>query len=116
MLGLPGQAVAQQASSVPQATNAFPQAAVNASPQEDQLDVVDGGVSLFPGDSLLDELRQRLNRVPSAFPNAAEISVVNLDLNANQLSMTITFHAADRVVAPIPGHFPDWSPTKVAKW
>lgn len=113
MLGLPGQAVAQQASSVPQATNAFPQAAVNASPQEDQLDVGDGGVSLFPSDSLLDELRQRLNRVPSAFPNAAEISVVNLDLNANQLSMTITFHTADRVVAPIPGHFPDWSPTKV---
>lgn len=73
------------------------------------------GVSLgrFPSQALLDELRQRLNEAPSAFPNAAELAAVDLELAAGRLKMDLTFHIAHRVAVPIPGRFPEWSPISV---
>lgn len=70
-------------------------------------------VNSFPSQQLLDELRDRLNRVPSAYPNAAELDTIDLELKSTQLSMVLTYHAADRVAVPIPGRFPDWSPISV---
>ena len=69
--------------------------------------------SPFPSEQLLSELRDRLNRVPSAYPYAAELVFVDLELKATQLTMVLTYHAAERVAVPIPGRFPDWSPVSV---
>ncbi len=73
----------------------------------------ESGFTAFPDSALLDDLRERLNKAPSAFPATAEISAVNLELRERQLKMVITYHTAEQVVVPVPGRFPAWSPISI---
>ena len=66
-----------------------------------------------PSMALLSELRERLTQTPDAFPGAAEIPYGELELQGSSLLMTLTIHAADQVVVPLPGRFPEWSPLQV---
>ncbi|MGB6041578.1 MAG: hypothetical protein WBF93_00350, partial [Pirellulales bacterium] len=67
----------------------------------------------FPDKQMLDTLRQRLLEPSDAFPHAAEIPSVDLNLNQNKIVMTAEVHAALRVAVPLPGRLPAWSPLSV---
>jgi hypothetical protein len=67
----------------------------------------------FPDKALLDALRERLLTPSEAFPNAADITSLDLKLQDNVLSMKLEVHAAEDVAIPIPGKFPVWSPRSV---
>ena len=114
-VGLSGQADAQQPPGIDLSANqAFePQNRVNPASEIGSALGNAPQFDLFPSQALLDELRQRLNEVPSAFPHAAELAAVNLELGSGILKMDLTFHVAHRVAVPIPGRFPDWSPMSV---
>lgn len=66
-----------------------------------------------PESSILDKLRERLLRVPDAFPHAADIPSVTLTLNQNKVITDAEVHAAVRTAVPLPGKLPSWSPLNV---
>ncbi len=67
----------------------------------------------IPEQEMLEELRQRLLETSDAFPNAAEIPSVDLNVTGNQVEMGVTVHAAADVAVPLPGRLPAWSPVSV---
>ncbi len=67
----------------------------------------------IPDAALLEKLRERLLAVPDAFPNAADIPLVELSLTGSRLVMEVEVHAAVRTAVPMPGRLPAWSPVKV---
>ncbi len=67
----------------------------------------------FPPPVLLNQLRERLLQVPDAFPNAAEIPHVKLQLADRQLSLEVRIHAGAETAVPLPGKLPAWSPVSV---
>ena len=82
--------------------------------------VVCGGLGLTPAVSaqipdpeMLNTLRQRLLEPSDAYPHAAEISSVQLRLDAGRMQMEAEIHAAIAVAVPLPGRLPAWSPVSV---
>jgi hypothetical protein len=69
-----------------------------------------GGI---PDAVTLGKLRERLLAVPDAFPNAADIPSVELNLSGRRLVMDVEVHTAVRTAVPMPGRLPAWSPVKV---
>lgn len=69
--------------------------------------------SEIPPAASLDDLRQHLLRVPDAFPGAAEIPRVKLQLADRQLALDVTIHAGAETAVPLPGKLPSWSPVSV---
>lgn len=67
----------------------------------------------FPDAEMLKALRERLLEVPDAYPSAAEIPSVSLQLRDRRITMDAEVHAAVRVAVPLPGRLPDWSPVAV---
>lgn len=67
----------------------------------------------FPDAKMLSTLRERLLEVPDAYPNAAEIPSVSLQLRDRRISLDAEIHTAIRVAVPLPGRLPDWSPLSV---
>lgn len=67
----------------------------------------------FPDANMLKTLRERLLEVPDAYPNAAEIPHVSLQLRDRRIMLDAEVHAAIRVAVPIPAHLPDWSPLSI---
>jgi len=67
----------------------------------------------FPPQVLLDQLRESLLKVPDAFPGAAEIPHVKLQLSDRQLSLEARIHAGAETAVPLPGRLPAWSPVSV---
>lgn len=67
----------------------------------------------FPDAAMLDTLRERLLTPSEAYPNAADITSLDLKLQDNVLTMKLEVHAAEDVAIPIPGKFPVWSPRSV---
>ncbi len=67
----------------------------------------------IPDAGMLETLRQRLLEPSDAFPNAAEIPAVTLNLDGNRISMDVEIHAALDVAVPLPGRVPVWSPVSV---
>jgi hypothetical protein len=67
----------------------------------------------FPPPVLLDQLREHLLKVPDAFPNAAEIPHVKLQLTDRLLSLEARIHAGAETAVPLPGRLPAWSPVSV---
>ncbi|HPA17721.1 MAG TPA: hypothetical protein PLU30_08225 [Verrucomicrobiae bacterium] len=67
----------------------------------------------FPNAETLKTLRERLLEVPDAYPNAAEIPSVSLQLRDRRITIEAEIHSAIRVAVPLPGRLPDWSPVTV---
>ncbi len=67
----------------------------------------------FPTPEMLNTLRERLTETSDAFPNAADIPLVDLKIAENKLTMEATVHAAVEVAVPLPGRLPSWSPLTV---
>ncbi|MFT5523835.1 MAG: hypothetical protein ACI9G1_002053 [Pirellulaceae bacterium] len=68
----------------------------------------------IPDQQMLETLRVRLLEPSDAFPQAAEISNVDLSLKEGAISMTAEIHAAIEVAVPLPGRLPSWSPLTVS--
>ena len=68
----------------------------------------------IPDKETLEALRSRLLEVPDAFPRAAEIPSVELNVENDTVTMQAEVHAALRVAVPLPGKLPTWSPVSVS--
>ncbi len=69
----------------------------------------------IPDAATLDQLRERLLKAPDAFPRAADIAAVRVQLRDGRIEMQAEIHAAvDGVAVPLPGRLPGWSPVSVA--
>ena len=67
----------------------------------------------IPDRDTLETLRQRLLETSDAYPNAADIAFVSLQLNDRRLIMDAEVHAAIMTAVPLPGQFASWSPISV---
>jgi len=67
----------------------------------------------FPEKDLLESMRQRLTETSDAYPTAADIPIVMLNLNERKLVMDMEIHTATRTAVPLPGRLPTWSPVSV---
>jgi len=67
----------------------------------------------FPDEAMLKDLRTRLLEPSDAYPNAADIPTVQLNVADNRLVMQAEIHAALSVAVPLPGRLPSWSPLSV---
>ena len=69
--------------------------------------------SPFPDPALLNQLRDRLLKIPDAFPHAAEIPDVTLTIDGRHVTIDAEIHAAVTTAVPLPGRLPAWSPLSV---
>ncbi len=67
----------------------------------------------LPDPALLETLRQRLTETSDAFPTAADISHLEISLEARKLTMLAEIHIATTAAVPLPGNLPAWSPLSV---
>ncbi len=67
----------------------------------------------WPDTETLNTLRDRLLEPSDAYPHAAEIAFVELEVADGNLSMSAEVHAAIQVAVPLPGKLPSWSPVSV---
>ncbi len=67
----------------------------------------------LPDTQTLNQLRERLLEKSDAYPQAAEIASVMLQVKDGRISMTAEVHAAIPVAVPLPGKLPSWSPLSV---
>ncbi|GAB4245128.1 MAG: hypothetical protein OHK005_10330 [Candidatus Methylacidiphilales bacterium] len=67
----------------------------------------------FPDSQLLEQLKTRLLQVPDAFPEAASIAEVSIELRENRLVIESEIHAAVACAVPLPGRLPSWSPVSI---
>ncbi|HNQ87261.1 MAG TPA: hypothetical protein PKM73_01355 [Verrucomicrobiota bacterium] len=66
-----------------------------------------------PDKEMLNTLRDRLLETADAYPHAADIAAVDLNVTGGRISMTAEIHAALPVAVPLPGRLPSWSPVSV---
>jgi hypothetical protein len=64
----------------------------------------------IPDKTMLDTLRQRLLETSDAFPHAADIPLVSVNLRERHLVIDAEIHTAAAVSVPVPGRLPSWSP------
>jgi len=67
----------------------------------------------LPDRELLTTLRDRLLETSDAYPNAADIPSVDLNVSDGRIAMNTEIHAAVQVAVPLPGKLPSWSPLSV---
>ena len=67
----------------------------------------------IPDQATLDKLRERLLEVSDAYPNAADIPSVKLEIQERRIRMSAEIHTALRTAVPLPGRLPTWSPVSV---
>jgi hypothetical protein len=70
--------------------------------------------AVFPPESLLEELRERLLEPPDCLPRCAEIARASLTVGDGALRLTLAVDAQEPVALPIPGTTEGWSPTALA--
>ncbi len=66
-----------------------------------------------PDKETLQLLRDRLLTPSDAYPNAAQIPSMKLEVEESKLHMEAEVHAAFDVAVPVPGRVPTWSPLTV---
>lgn len=66
-----------------------------------------------PDKETLNTLRERLLETSDAYPRAAEIPTVDLNVTDGRISMAVEVHATAQVAVPLPGKLPSWSPVSV---
>jgi hypothetical protein len=71
------------------------------------------GWSQIPSDKMLQTLRERLLVPSEAYPRAAEIPSMSLNLDEEKIVVDAEVHAAIDVAIPVPGKLPAWSPLSV---
>jgi hypothetical protein len=76
-------------------------------------DAAIGGGTVFPDQTTLRKLRERLLEVSDAYPTAADIPSVTLALTNRKIIIDAEVHAAIRTAVPFPGKLPAWSPLSV---
>lgn len=69
----------------------------------------------FPDPQLLEQLRERLTKPSDAFPQAADIANLDINIQDNRITLKLEVHAAELVAIPLPGKFPAWAPRSV-RW
>ena len=85
-------------------------AAAPPAPQVSAAETASGGTG-FPGDALLDKLRERLRQpAPACRPNCADINRLRVEVSGNQLRLRMEIHAADATAVPLPGGPRQWLP------
>lgn len=70
-------------------------------------------VGQIPDQQMLETLRKRLLETSDAYPQAAELASIHVQLQAGKVTTTAEVHAAIDVSVPLPGKLPDWSPLSV---
>ncbi len=68
----------------------------------------------FPDAGLLQQLQQRLLEPPACVPRCAEIVSADVDISAEEISMTLSVHALENVAIPLPGSADGWRPEAIA--
>jgi hypothetical protein len=66
----------------------------------------------FPDNNTLETLKRRIMKPSDAFPHAAEIPSVSIQLKDDRLTFDAEIHAAVQTSVPLPGRLPAWSPVK----
>ena len=72
-----------------------------------------GARAQFPNQPLLDTLRERLTKVPDAFPNVADIPTVSLALDGKRIVMESAVDVVSDCAVPLPGRLAGWGPLSV---
>jgi hypothetical protein len=67
----------------------------------------------IPDEATLGTLRARLIEPHKAFPAAADISNLIVQVNGQKLTMEAEVHAVIQTAVPMPGGLPEWSPVAV---
>jgi hypothetical protein len=67
----------------------------------------------FPDQKMLDTFRERLLEKSDAFPNAASVPSVTLNLQERKLAMDVEIHTATWCAVPLPGKLPAWAPVSI---
>ena len=67
----------------------------------------------IPSTEMLEKLRERLTKPADAFPHAADIPTVQLNLEEGKVTMRAEVHAAVQSAVPLPGKLTSWSPVSV---
>ncbi len=71
------------------------------------------GGSPFPGDALLQELRERLTAPPPACrPECATITRLRVENSGDELRLRLEIHAAEASAVPLPGGPKQWTPAQ----
>jgi hypothetical protein len=68
----------------------------------------------FPTQEMLQELKIRLSEPPSCLPTCAQISRLDVTVEASSLMLRLEVLAAEDVAIPLPAHVKHWFPTEVA--
>jgi len=66
-----------------------------------------------PDPQLLQELQQRLLQPPECAPRCAELVAADVDVNADNVSMSLSVHALADVAVPLPGSGRGWRPSVI---
>lgn len=74
-----------------------------------------GHFSEYPSNALLETLEQRLQEqtVPDCLPSCAQIQQMQLQIDAHLLTLSLTIHAQENVVLPLPAATNQWFPNQV---
>lgn len=64
-------------------------------------------------EKLLQELETRLTAPAKCLPNCASIESVYLKAEANQLTLEMNLHAAEKIAFPLPGQIQQWWPQSI---
>lgn len=67
----------------------------------------------YPDPELLNELKQRLLKAPDCLPECAQISTMQLNINAKILTLELQAHAQENVAIPLPARFKQWLPQHI---
>jgi hypothetical protein len=67
----------------------------------------------LPDSTTLEQLRTRLLEPSDAYPHAADIPLVALQIAEHRLTMNAEIHTAIHTAVPLPGRLPAWSPVSV---
>jgi len=67
----------------------------------------------FPSSELLNELRERLLEPADCLPACADIPLMTLRTEGNNLHLELTLDAAEAVAVPVPGSLSTWGPSEL---
>jgi hypothetical protein len=67
----------------------------------------------WPGQALLDSLRERLTAPPDCAPHCAEMARLAIAASGSRLQLRLEVHAQAAVSVPLPGRGTAWRPTEV---
>jgi len=71
------------------------------------------GAGLFPDKEMINTLRERILEPSKAFPKAADIASVSLNISGSKIILDAEVHAAVTAAVPMPDGIPEWAPTSI---